>query len=315
MLFQIKNLSKSYQNDNTVFERSQNDTIALNNISFTIYNSERLAIIGETGSGKSTLGKCLIRLIRPTAGSIIFENRDLLKLSRNEFRLYQKKFQMIFQNPTQSLNPMQSIKSALSEPLKMISGYKGSELNNQLLRLLELVQLENEIKYYYPHELSGGQKQRISIARALAVNPLFLIADEPTSYLDAPLKTAIIELINHLWKQFGLTLLLISHDLNMVSRISDRIAVLYKGNLIEISQTKKLLENPLHPYTKHLIGSSKIKNMNLQQKQLGKYGTGCPYVNNCNWAEKQCSVENPTLCSVSENHSVACPVVWRAVKQ
>ncbi len=305
----IKNLSKNFNGGSRLLSRDSAKNIAINKITFDILKGERLALIGETGSGKSTLGKCLIRLIKASSGSVYHKDVDLLNLSSRDFRDYRKKFQMIFQNPTQSLNPIQSIKSALSEPLKIVSNYTYSQLETKIDNLLDLVELDKDILERYPHELSGGQKQRIAIARAFAINPTFIIADEPTSYLDAPLKLAIINLINSLSKKFGITLLLISHDLKMVSNVSDRTAVLYKGILIEIAPTGALLNTPLHPYTKQLVGSGKIMCKIAQQIGITDNSQGCPYAVNCENVEDQCLTKMPELQFITKNHAVACPLV------
>jgi len=281
----------------------------LNNLSLDIQKGERLALIGETGSGKTTLGKCLIRLTPVNSGMIFHNNVDLLRLSERGYREYRKKFQMIFQNPTQSLNPVQNILSTLSEPLEIIGGLKGHSLYNKIEELLSMVQLDEALLQYYPHELSGGQKQRIAIARALAVNPVCIIADEPTSSLDASLKMTMVRLLNSLWQNMSLTLVFISHDLSIVSHISDRIAVLYQGLLIELADTKQLFSDPLHPYTKQLVHPGRVNNDFKPKINSRDDSQGCPFAGKCEHVQSICHDIAPLFNSVSENHSVACHYV------
>jgi oligopeptide/dipeptide ABC transporter ATP-binding protein len=216
---------------------------------------------------------------------------------------------MIFQNPTQAINPVKNTRSTLSEPFEVIRGFKGKKLENHLAQTLSVVELGEELLDSYPHELSGGQKQRINIARALAVNPDLIVADEPTSYLDATLKTAIIKLLNSLWEKFGLTLLTISHDLKIIASISDRIAVLYRGHLVEIADTRTILHDPLHPYTKILVNLKNKSLVDYQRDTMALETVGCPFFNHCSMAKDQCMNKKPYLQIAKRNHAVACPVV------
>lgn len=316
-LLKIINLTKEYQTGGTFF-RGTKSRFAVTNISIDIFTGECLALIGETGSGKSTLGKCLLRLANADAGSAFYNDIDLFQLSEKEFRHYRPKFQMIFQNPLQTLNPRQSIGACLTEPLKVHKSYNKKESSNRVRELLFSVGLEADMVSRFPHELSGGQRQRIAIARALATEPIFLVADEPTSSLDASVKHQIIELLQDLQFRFHLTLLLISHDLTMVYEISNRIAVMYDGVIVEIAPSMTLMRSPVHPYSKLLVQSAS-DNLNVETRSIDWYSAkeelffqsrpGCEFSNRCPWAESICFAEKPVLKPISDEHSVACHLI------
>jgi len=291
-------------------------------VSLEIFKGECLALIGESGSGKSTFGKCLLRLIEPDAGSAWHEETDLLQLSGKKFGAYRARFQMIFQNPLQALNPRQRVGAALMEPLRVHQSLGKQAALKRACELLNLVRLESELLNRLPHELSGGQRQRVALARALTPNPIFLVADEPTSSLDASLKQQIIELFQEMQQKFALTLLLISHDLSVVSEISDRIAVMYAGEIVEIAPAENIIRAPIHPYSKLLVQSAMStistdtyvsENLGYKENATKEKNNGCQYAFNCPYAEVICFEQEPVLKKLSEDHLAACHLVGEVV--
>ena len=317
-LLRIENLSKSYKTRRT----NAAQTAAVKSVSLEIFKGECLALIGESGSGKSTFGKCLLRLLEPDAGSAWHEETDLLQLSGKKFAAYRARFQMIFQNPLQALNPRQRVGAALMEPLRVHQSLGKQAALKRASELLNLVRLESELLNRLPHELSGGQRQRVALARALSTKPTFLVADEPTSSLDASLKRQIIELFQEMQQKFGLTLLLISHDLSAVSEISDRIAVMYAGEIVEIAQAKNIIRAPSHPYSKLLVQSAMStlstdtyvsEDLGYKENATKEKSNGCQYAFNCPYAEVICFEQEPILKKLSEDHFAACHLVGEIV--
>lgn len=255
-LLRVENLTKRFAARHSIFGGGCSRTV-VEEVSLEIRAGECLALVGETGSGKSTLGKCLVRLLRADAGSIVYDGRDLCRLSEKEFRPLRQKFQMIFQNPAQALNPRQSVADCLAEVMKVHRRCSNGELPHRVNELLVLVGLNESFAGRLPHELSGGQRQRVAIARSLAAEPVFVVADEPTSSLDAAIKRQILDLLQDLRQRLGLTVLLISHDLAAVGSIADRIAVMQHGRLVEVAPTESLLRAPSHPYTRLLLESAR----------------------------------------------------------
>ncbi len=237
-----------------VFQRKVADVRAVDDISFTVKRGETLGLVGESGCGKSTTGKAVLQLVRPSEGEVNFEGRDLTKVKGGELRRFRRKMQMIFQDPYASLNPRMSVGSIISEPLT-IHGLAKGERKERVQHLLQTVGLNPYYANRYPHEFSGGQRQRIGIARALAVEPDFIVCDEPVSALDVSIQAQIINLLEDLQEQFNLTYLFIAHDLSVVRHISDRVAVMYLGHIMELTDRDSLFENPLHPYTKALLSA------------------------------------------------------------
>lgn len=317
-LLRIENLSKSYKTRQT----NAAQTTAVKFVSLEIFKGECLGLIGESGSGKSTFGKCLLRLLEPDTGSAWHEETDLLQLSAKKFGAYRARFQMIFQNPLQALNPRQRVGAALMEPLRVHQSLGKQAALKRASELLNLVRLESELLNRLPHELSGGQRQRVALARALSTKPTFLVADEPTSSLDASLKRQIIELFQEMQQKFGLTLLLISHDLSVVSEISDRIAVMYAGEIVEIAQAKNIIQAPSHPYSKLLVQSAMStlstdtyvsEDLGYKENATKEKSNGCQYAFHCPYAEVICFEQEPVLKKLSEDHFVACHLVGEIV--
>ncbi|MFQ6112483.1 MAG: oligopeptide/dipeptide ABC transporter ATP-binding protein [bacterium] len=315
VFLEITNLTKGYCINTGMIRGTRVHRLAVNNISLNIFTGECLALVGETGSGKTTLGRCILRLVRADHGSVIHNGVDLLQVPEKEFRHLRPKFQMIYQNHTQTLNPRQSVAACLKEPLKVHGQHRKEALRSRVDELLSMVRLRAELLTRFPNELSGGQRQRVAMARALATSPSFIIADEPTSSLDAPIKRQIIELLTDLQHRLGLTLLLISHDLAMVSNVSDRIAVMYCGTVVEVAPTTLLINSPLHPYSKLLVQSASYQISDDLLRDCGeksnwdvpKVGnTGCAYSDRCPWAETTCFDDNPTLRNMGGEHFVAC---------
>ncbi|MCG8604061.1 ABC transporter ATP-binding protein [bacterium] len=309
-LLDIRNLTKVYGTRMPLFSTAQRSTVVAN-VSIRIYEDECLALIGESGSGKSTLARCILRLIKADFGQVFYKDQDLLSLPARSFRCYRPQFQMIFQDPSQALNPRLTVRSALMEPLKLWSRHGEYELSDRITDLLRSVGLDPNIQTRFPSELSGGQRQRVAIARSLTTNPCFLIADEPTSSLDASHKKKIVELLQDLQHRLGLTLLLISHDMALVANTSDRIAVMYRGILIEVGRTTELLQSPKHPYTRSLIdaadGQSAPEDSTTEVTTVTKQTiSGCKFSDYCKWSQAVCRAEEPILRQISEDHEVAC---------
>ncbi|MBD3226310.1 MAG: ATP-binding cassette domain-containing protein [Caldithrix sp.] len=251
--FKIYDLQKYTGSNRTRFLGSNKSQPILQNISLNIYENQTLGIIGESGSGKTTLGLCLARLKKIDAGRIIYKGRDITYLPYKNLKSFRRNVQVIFQNPAMVLNPVHTVATILAEPLSVIMNYPKSEINDRIARLLNQVGLSTDVMFRYPDQLSGGQKQRVAISRALAVDPEFIIADEPASSLDADLKQKIIGLLMELKDNFGLSLLIISHDLKLVARIADRIAVMHKGSIVEHSSVEQIVNHPRHVHTKTLL--------------------------------------------------------------
>lgn len=294
---------------------------AVDGISFKIYEGETLGLVGESGCGKSTAGRTIIRLYEPTDGELIFKDKNIYQLSRKEMQEVRRDFQMIFQDPYACLNPRMTVEDIVGEPLDIHKTYRTkNERRDRILELLELVGLGEEHVSRFPHEFSGGQRQRIGIARALALNPKFIVCDEPISALDVSIQAQVVNLLRNLQKKFGLTYLFIAHDLSMVRYISDRVGVMYLGHMMELSESKKLYNKPLHPYTKALLSAIPIPNPEIQRKKKrivleGDVPSpidppdGCRFVDRCSYCRDICRRTTPMLKEVEEGHFVACHLV------
>jgi oligopeptide/dipeptide ABC transporter ATP-binding protein len=309
-IIQIRKLSKIFCNTSGLSSWKKEEKHALKNVSVSIYKGEVFALVGESGSGKTTLGKCILKFIQPDSGQIIFDGVNLTQLKERNLKSVRKKIQMIFQNPQQALNPKQTVSSCILEVLKTHEKMSKDNTQKRLLELLTLVQLDESIILKYPFELSGGQQQRLVIARALSTRPNIIIADEPTSSLDAIIKLQIIDLFKKLQKNLNLTILFISHDLAIVSKIANRIGVMYKGEIVEQASKKDLLNNPFHPYTQLLLNSVKIEGLQTNnfnnQVTLKNNSKGCSFVDRCPKKQKLCFTTIPRLEELNSGHKVRC---------
>lgn len=297
-LVQVQNLKKSFPVTGWL-GRGQR-TIAVDDVSFAIAAGETLALVGESGCGKTTLGRCVIRLIEPDAGKIRFAGRDLMALDGEELRRQRREMQIIFQDPYASLNPRMRIGEIVGEPFRIHERISRVERETRVVELLDAVGMSADALRRYPHEFSGGQRQRIGIARALALKPKFVVADEPVSALDVSVGAQIILLLAELQKKFYLTYLLISHSLPVVAQIADRVAVMYRGKIVESGPTEAVLQNPLHPYTQLLRRSvpeveRKLEALPAKATAEGLAHAGCPFEPRCPLAAERCRVEEPAL--------------------
>ncbi len=289
---------------------------AVDDVTFTIEKGKTLGVVGESGCGKSTTGRAILRLLEPTGGEVLFEGEDLAKLSKEEMRKKRKDLQIIFQDPFSSLNPRKTISQTIAEPLllnKMVSDKK--QLQERVLELMSTVGLAERLYNTYPHELDGGRRQRIGIARALSVNPKFIVCDEPVSALDVSIQAQILNLMEDLQEQMGLTYMFITHDLSVVNHFSDDIAVMYLGKLIEKAPSDELFKNPTHPYTKALLSAIPLPNIHKKTERILLKGEitspiepkpVCRFANRCNYATDRCRGEEPKLKEISPGHFVSC---------
>ncbi len=266
-LVRVTNLVKHFPiTSGIIFQRQVSAVKAVDDVSFDIYPGETLGLVGESGSGKSTTGRTVLQLYRPNSGSVMFEGQELTSMKSNELRRMRKRMQMIFQDPYASLNPRMTVGSIVSEPLQIHNEYTNrAERREYVEGLLERVGLNPYYINRYPHEFSGGQRQRIGIARALALSPSFIVADEPISALDVSIQAQVVNLMQDLQEELGLTYLFIAHDLSMIRYICDRVAVMYLGKIVELAETNELYENPIHPYTKILLSAVPIPDPEVEK--------------------------------------------------
>ncbi|MCM3712810.1 ABC transporter ATP-binding protein [Halalkalibacter oceani] len=288
---------------------------AVNNVSFTIHQNETYGLVGESGCGKSTLSRTLLKLISSTDGKVKYANKDILQLKGSELRHVRRDVQMVFQDPYTSLNPRQRVGQILEEPLLIHSIGTKKERMEIMSDMLEKVGMQADHFYRYPHELSGGQRQRVGLARALVVNPKILILDEPVSALDVSIQSQIINLLEELQAEFNLSYLFIAHDMGVVRHISDRIGVMYLGNLVEEGPTERIFQHPLHPYTKALLSAVPVANPDYKRERIMLKGeipspfdlpSGCVFHTRCPFAEEQCKTEVPQRTENAADHFVSC---------
>ncbi len=313
-LLEVKNLTKFFPVHQGFFGNAKALVKAVDDVSFHIDQGETLGLVGESGCGKTTAGRTIIRLYEPTAGNIIFDGKDITKAEMKPLR---KKIQMIFQDPYASLNPRMTVGDIVGEPMDIHNLEKGNERKEKIYSLLEMVGLNKEQANRYPHEFSGGQRQRIGIARALAVQPEFIVCDEPISALDVSIQAQIVNMLEDLQKSLGLTYLFIAHDLSMVKHISNRVGVMYLGKLVELAPSSELYEKPGHPYTQALLSAIPIADpkTSRQRERIILEGdvpspinppSGCRFRTRCKYAMKKCEEVEPEFKEISPGHMCAC---------
>jgi peptide/nickel transport system ATP-binding protein len=319
ILIEVRDLKKHFPIIRGLFRKRTGYVRAVDGITFSIAAGETLGLVGESGCGKTTTGNCLLRVVEPTAGQIIYHEDgyevDIRALDEEKLRDARRNMQMIFQDPYSSLNPRKTLKQIVGEPLVAHRLASGSELEDRVAHLLEVVGLRPEYMSRYPHAFSGGQRQRIGIARALALNPQFVVCDEPVSALDVSVQAQILNLLQDLQEEFRLTYLFVAHNLSVVKHISDRVAVMYVGKLVEQAETEVLFANPMHPYTEALISAVPKPDPLLRSERIVLPGevanpadppSGCYFHPRCRYVEPICSAETPLLQDLGSGHRVAC---------
>lgn len=309
VLLDVRNLKKYFKTPRGMLH-------AVDDVSFTLERGKTLGIVGESGCGKTTTGRAILRLEEPTAGEVIFEGEDITKIPKREMRRLRKDMQLIFQDPFSSLDPRMTVSQAIEEPIKLAGLIKDK--NERFMRVLELmdtVGLAQRLVNTYPHELDGGRRQRIGIARALAMNPKFIVCDEPVSALDVSIQAQILNLMKNIQKELGLTYIFITHDLSVVNHFSDDIAVMYLGRLIEKAPSEKLFDNPLHPYTQALLSAIPVPRLHNRSERILIKGEitspinpkpVCRFANRCPYCTEICTTQEPPLIEVEPQHFVAC---------
>ena len=320
-LIRVQNLTKHFPINRGIIVQKQVGAVqAVDDISFDIFKGETLGLVGESGCGKSTTGRALLQLHTPTAGKVFYKDTELTTASNAVMREMRRNIQIIFQDPYASLNPRMTVGSIVGEPLDIHNVGTPSERLERVKELLELVSLNPHFINRYPHEFSGGQRQRIGVARALALQPDFIVCDEPISALDVSIQAQVVNLLEELQEEFGLTYLFIAHDLSMVRHISDRVAVMYLGKIVELAPRDELYENPLHPYTQALLSAVPIPDPVMEKKRSrvilegvvpspASPPSGCRFHTRCPIAEQVCKEENPVWREAQDGHWVACHLV------
>lgn len=311
MLLETKNLKK-------YFETPRGFLHAVDGVSFSIENGQTLGVVGESGCGKTTLGRVLVHLLDSTDGKIIYKGKDITNVSKKELKLLQRDMQIIFQDPYSSLNPRMTVSELIAEPLHITKIVPKSEIDQTVFQIMDIVGLAPRLVNSYPHELDGGRRQRIGVARALVMNPEFIVCDEPVSALDVSMQAQIINLLLELQKNMGLTYLFITHDLSVVRYLSHNIAVMYLGQLVEQASTEMLFENPIHPYTKALLSSIPIPDPDFKKQRIIIQGEvtspvepepGCRFAPRCRFATNECFKSDPILKEVKSGHFVSCHLI------
>ena len=315
VLLEVQKVKKEFVTSKSLTGKPLKIVHAVDSVDLTIYEGETIGVVGESGCGKSTLGRCILQLIRPTAGNVLYRGEDITKLNKEQMRQMRRKMQLIFQDPYASLNPRMTVLELIMAPLEAFGIGTMEERVQRVKEIMELVGMPENMMNRYPHEFSGGQRQRIVIARALVLNPEFVVCDELVSALDVSVRAQVLNLIQELKKKKHLTYMFISHDLSVVKYISDRIAVMYLGRIVEIAEKNELYNNPQHPYTKALLSAIPIPDVDNKMKREILTGdvpsplnppSGCYFHTRCKYATERCKTECPALHDVGNGHMVAC---------
>jgi len=314
-LLEVRNLKKYFPVKKGIFSRTVGEVRAVDGVSFSLERGETLGLVGESGCGKTTVGRSILRLIDPTSGEVNFNGQDLLRLTKEKLRKMRASFQIIFQDPFSSLDPRMSVGDIIAEPIRNHVACSRGETRDRVAHLLDRVGLHPAQMSRYPHEFSGGQRQRIGIARALALNPLAIVCDEPVSALDVSIQAQVINLLVELQEEMNLSYLFIAHDLSVVEHISNRVAVMYLGRIAELATDEEIYRNPLHPYTKALLSAVPVPDPDAPKQRIILEGdvpsplsppAGCVFHNRCAFRKKICMEENPPLQDAGGGHLVAC---------
>jgi len=317
VLIKVENLVMHFPIYRGVIRRQVGVVHAVDGISFTIQRGETLGLVGESGCGKSTTGRAILQLYKPTAGNVYYKDTNLVKLRPEPMRLMRREMQMIFQDPYASLNPRMTVRDIIGEPLMAFGENNGKQIDKRVASLLDMVQLNPDFSSRYPHEFSGGQRQRIGVARALALNPSFIVCDEPISALDVSIQAQVVNLLEELQQELNLTYLFIAHDLSMVRHISNRVAVMYLGTFVELADRTTLYRKPLHPYTQALLSAIPVADpaYNEQRRRIILEGdvpspvnppSGCRFRTRCPLADTICAEQSPEWREVEPGHFAAC---------
>ena len=318
-LLEIDGLMRTFVARRSIFGSATATVKAVDCIDLTLETGQTLALVGESGCGKSTVGRLILRLIEPTAGQIRFAGRDILNLSERQLRAFRREVQIVFQDPYASLNPRMTVEQLLAEPLALHDIVPAGRRHERVIELLKLVGLDGRFAQRYPHEFSGGQRQRIAIARALAVEPKLIVCDEPVSALDVSIRSQILNLLSELQRRLGLTYVFISHDLSVVKHIATRVAVMYLGRIVETAAADELFANPRHPYTRALFSAIPVPHPRMRRQHQILQGdvpspvsppSGCHLHPRCAHAVERCRIERPQLTDNNSGHATACHL-WR----
>ena len=315
-LLEVKDLKKYFPvKSKNMFSKERRVLHAVDGVSFTMGHSETLGIVGESGCGKTTVGKTILNLYHPTSGQVLFEGKNIAGLSPQAMKEYRKQMQIIFQDPYSSLNPRMRVEDIIAEPLRIYKVCEGARLKSRVKELLDMVGLSSWHARRYPHEFSGGQRQRVGIARALALEPKFIVCDEPVSALDVSVQSQVLNLLINLKKNLGLSYLFIAHGMAVVKHISDRVGVMYLGKMLEIAPKNEIYAHPLHPYTQALMSAIPIPDPDVSTSRILLQGeipsaidppAGCRFCGRCAYATEKCRLEEPAFQEVSPGHFVAC---------
>jgi oligopeptide transport system ATP-binding protein len=314
-LLQVEGLKKYFPVRHGVFGRIKGHVKAVDDLTFTVGRGETFGLVGESGCGKSTTGRTLLRLLEPTEGKVVFDGQDITKLTQQEMRTWRRDMQIVFQDPFASLNPRHNVKRILEEPLIVHGMGNAGERNARIRQLMDVVGLTQSYLHRYPHQFSGGQRQRIGIARALALNPKLIVADEPVSALDVSIQSQVINLMQDLQKEFQLTYIFIAHDLSVVKHICNRVAVMYLGRIVELADKEQLYRDPKHPYTQALLSAVPIPDPDVKRDRIILQGDvpspsnapiGCAFHTRCPKAMDVCRASRPQLTDMGAGHLTAC---------